>query len=381
MAWSTITGAGTTTATKFFGDVMNKINNMLNGSDVTDTVSIHSNVTWTFKGTAFRIRDSDDSNSYIFSGANLAADRTVSLPLLTGNDTLMTADFAQLVKNKQLEDNTTTFVDETDNTKAFKFQVSGVTTGSTRVFTVPDFDATLATLAGTETFSNKTLGNSNTFTIRDDRLTLQDNSDTTKQLVFQLSGITTATTRTITVPDANITLGPTVLGLQDMWIPAGAMFPRTTTGCAALAQAETTTNKINYKVLDFDQTTQEYAQFVWQPPRNWNNGTVKVTPYWTAASGTGGVVWSVAGGAYSNDDALDTALGTAQTSTDTLIATGDLHVGPQTSAITIAGTPADSDAVIFEVSRVTGDASDTLNADARLIGISIEYTIDAATAA
>lgn len=61
-------------------------------------------------------------------------------------------------------------------------------------------------ISDTQTISNKTLGNSNIFTIRDDRLTLQDNADTTKQLQFQLSGITTATTRTLTVPDANTTL-------------------------------------------------------------------------------------------------------------------------------------------------------------------------------
>lgn len=54
--------------------------------------------------------------------------------------------------------------------------------------------------------TNKTFDNSNVFTIRDDRLTLQDNSDTTKQVVLQLSGITTATTRTLTIPDASTTL-------------------------------------------------------------------------------------------------------------------------------------------------------------------------------
>lgn len=54
--------------------------------------------------------------------------------------------------------------------------------------------------------TNKTFDNSNTFTIRDDRLTLQDNSDTTKQVVFQLSGITTGTIRTLTIPDASTTL-------------------------------------------------------------------------------------------------------------------------------------------------------------------------------
>lgn len=178
---------------------------------------------------------------------------------------------------------------------------------------------------------------------------------------------------------ANLISTNKVIGTQDIWIPAGAWFPRTTTGCAPLAQAETTTNRINYKVLDFDQTTQEYAQCWWQPPRNFNNSTIKFTPYWTAASGTGGVVWELKAGAFSNDDAIDTALGTAQTSTDTLIATGDLHIGPQSSAITIAGTPVDSDAICLQLSRVTGDGSDTLTADARFMGLMLEITIDAGT--
>jgi len=54
--------------------------------------------------------------------------------------------------------------------------------------------------------TNKTLDNSNIITLRDDRLTLQDNSDITKQAQFQLSGIAAGTTRTYTLPDVNGTL-------------------------------------------------------------------------------------------------------------------------------------------------------------------------------
>ena len=64
----------------------------------------------------------------------------------------------------------------------------------------------------TQSPTNKTFDNTNIFTIRDDRLTLQDNSDTTKQAQFQLSGITTGTTRTLTLPnrtDTLVTLGGT----------------------------------------------------------------------------------------------------------------------------------------------------------------------------
>lgn len=45
----------------------------------------------------------------------------------------------------------------TDGTKKVRLEVDGLTTGTTRVLTVPDFDGTIATLAGTEIITNKTL--------------------------------------------------------------------------------------------------------------------------------------------------------------------------------------------------------------------------------
>lgn len=49
---------------------------------------------------------------------------------------------------------------------------------------------------------------------------LTDNTDPTKKLAFALSGITTGTTRTWTVPDANITVA--ALNLEDQTISGGA---------------------------------------------------------------------------------------------------------------------------------------------------------------
>lgn len=59
--------------------------------------------------------------------------------------------------------------------------------------------------ADSQTLTNKTL-TSPTIIVRDNALTLQDNTDNTKQLQVQLSGVTTGTTRTLTVPDANTTI-------------------------------------------------------------------------------------------------------------------------------------------------------------------------------
>lgn len=58
----------------------------------------------------------------------------------------------------------------------------------------------------TQSVANKTLDNTNTIVIKDSLFTLQDNGDATKQAQFQLSGLTTGQTRVYTLPDATGTL-------------------------------------------------------------------------------------------------------------------------------------------------------------------------------
>lgn len=62
----------------------------------------------------------------------------------------------------------------------------------------------------TVTLQNKTLDNTNTITVKDASLTIQDDGGTTKQAQFQANGITAGQTRTFIFPDANGTL--TALG-------------------------------------------------------------------------------------------------------------------------------------------------------------------------
>lgn len=171
------------------------------------------------------------------------------------------------------------------------------------------------------------------------------------------------------------------VGKQTIWVPASAMAPATTAGCAALAQLETSSNVINYAVLDFDATSDEHAHFNVAFPKSWNEGTITFQVWWSsAATDTDGVAWGLQGVAISDNEAIDASWGTAVVVTDDAqSAAGELYVTSESSAVTIAGTPAAGDLCFFRIFRDVSDANDDMTEDARLIGVKILYTTDAGT--
>jgi hypothetical protein len=168
-------------------------------------------------------------------------------------------------------------------------------------------------------------------------------------------------------------------GRHAVYIPAAGITPSATGGCAALSTIASAANQPDIQTLNFDATTQEYAQFGFRMPKSWDEGTITFAPVWShpATTTNFGVVWDLQAVAVSNDDAIAAAFGTAQTSTDTGGTTDDLYIGPESAAITVGGTPAAEDMVFFRVSRVTGNGSDNMAVDARLHGITVYITTDA----
>lgn len=167
-------------------------------------------------------------------------------------------------------------------------------------------------------------------------------------------------------------------GKKTIWVPAGAMIAETTTGCAS-GTTETTTNQVMYKTVDCDASTKEGAQFNVAMPKSWNEGTITFRADWTAASGSGDVVWAFSCLATSNDDTLDAAFGTEVTVTDTLLSAGDDHQTTESGAVTASGTAAENDNLWCRVQRDAAAGGDTLAVDAKLLGVRVLYTTNAMT--
>jgi hypothetical protein len=170
-----------------------------------------------------------------------------------------------------------------------------------------------------------------------------------------------------------------IVGKQTIWIPANAMTPTESNGCADITAVETTSGRPDMYVLDFDDGSDEHAQFTVAFPKSWNLGTVTYQVFWcSTATDTDGVSWGLQGVAMNDNETMDVAYGTAIVVDDANQgAAEELLVTAESGAVTIAGTPADNDLTYFRVFRDVSDANDTAAEDARLIGLKLFYTTDA----
>lgn len=181
------------------------------------------------------------------------------------------------------------------------------------------------------------------------------------------------------VTNRNNAIAAATIGVQDLPIPAQAMWPRITSGCSVLTQYEMSTSLLNLQGLEFSSSVQQFAQMNVPLPRKYNNGTVTVVIHWKPlASGTGDVRWGIQLASYRNDDALTGAFGTEVAVTDTFIATDDLHITSASAAITPSGTVADGNLMALQINRDPANGGDTLTVNAILIAVIVRITTDAA---
>ena len=180
------------------------------------------------------------------------------------------------------------------------------------------------------------------------------------------------------VDAADATGAVKIAGKETIFVPAQAMFGTTTNGADAQA-VETTATRPEMKVLDFDPSTAEYAQFSIAMPKSWNLGTVTFQAFWAPSStDTGNALIGLQGVSVANDATSDVVFGTAIDVTDAGGgAVEDVLVSPVSTAVTIASAAADT-YTYFQVVRNATSGSDTFTGDVRLLGIKLFYTTDAA---
>lgn len=172
---------------------------------------------------------------------------------------------------------------------------------------------------------------------------------------------------------------PTSVGKHAVPIASGSMSPSASGGCAALATIASAANQPDIQTLDFDSTSNEYAQFAIPMPSSWNEGTITARFVFSHASSSGDVIWGLQAVALADGDDIATSYGTAQEVTKTSGASGKVRVTGETAAITVAGAPAAGELVQFRVYRNAVSGSDTLGVDARLHAVVLYLTTDAAT--
>jgi len=173
---------------------------------------------------------------------------------------------------------------------------------------------------------------------------------------------------------------------KTIYVDAGSMVP---TGGADGAESETqelATNDVMYDFLAFDTSQDEFAQFKLVMPEQWDAGTIRAKFYWTPTNtNTGDVAWFIQARAHAQDGAMDQAFGTAvsvHTADDVGNGTANqLHITNSTTDMTVAtsGSLGEGQMVMFQVYRDV--SADNYDADARLLGVSLQYRESATASA
>lgn len=177
--------------------------------------------------------------------------------------------------------------------------------------------------------------------------------------------------------DASAPTNMKTVGKETIYVPAAAMYPETTNGCADLEQVELA-NGPELKCLDFAADADDFAQFTIAFPKSWNEGTVTFQAFFTVTgTNTGTVAWALNGRSWGDGDELNGAFGTATVATPKAHsgASNDMNVTAESGAITLNYANVDK-LSIFQLSRDV--SADTQTGAARLLGIKLFFTTNAA---
>lgn len=173
------------------------------------------------------------------------------------------------------------------------------------------------------------------------------------------------------------------VGLHTIALPAAALVPRLTLG-ASVGQFESATNKRVINTLDFPDSGYSYAQTLVPMPKSWNKGSLNLRVAFSPSdSGSGNVQWwAHAAIVDPNDptDHFDRAWG-SDYGVNIPAPLGANYLANGFIAGVVAansGTITDNPLLSVELFRDATHTNDTYTGTARLVALSILYTLSAA---
>jgi hypothetical protein len=180
---------------------------------------------------------------------------------------------------------------------------------------------------------------------------------------------------------ASIAAGGTTTGNHELTFVAGSLVPDSTAPCDAHIRESVGSSRPDVNYLRFPVAADSACQWSWVPPKSWDAGTITFKVDWMHPTTTVnfGTAWELKALAVSDNETADAAFGTAVQVVDTGGVPERRYVTPESTAVTIAGTPAKGDRLFFHLARIVGDSDDTLAVGAYLLGVTIFFTTDADT--
>ena len=359
-----------------------------------------------------QINDTSADHQYVFAVSELTADRTVTMPLLTGNDTFIFAAFAATLTNKTIDlaSNTATGTaaefntavsDDTlalvsDNLSVFaattSAQLAGVISNETGsgalVFgTAPSIaGATLTGVLDAGAATSFEIPNGAAPTVNaageiavDTTVASYDGlikyyDGTTEMVVVAMP------TTDLTTTDNDHVAYSTANSGFNMEAAVAVSHPRHILASASALTLDSSvppaaSTENHTEILSFDADTDEAAYLRFQMPDSYGTETISFDVIYKMASATSGdVIWACEVWAATAGESGDTeSYDTANTVTDTVPGTAGL-TALATITLTNKDSVAASDLVTLRISRDANAGGDTATGDAELVTVTVRWT-------
>lgn len=234
---ATSTGSQTGTGSTF---VMSVAPSITGAWKLTDAGTI-VNATTATKVLAFDLSGASASTTLTLADTQ-STTQTLTIPNITSADTLAVLSLAQTFTNKSFIDSSTFFLSNSDTSRRMKFDLTNITSSTTRTLTVQDASGTIAVLGTNQTFSGAM-----TLSAAGTALTVNNNAVIGGNAAVNSTSLDAASL--LVINGTSTIAGTSSVGVKSAYTSAAAQTSQVEAFLAALTTAASTTvaNVYNYR--------------------------------------------------------------------------------------------------------------------------------------